>query len=68
VNTSNIAVISSGVLWLVLLAAVPPLVLHCCCRAPEPKPPQVTAAICEALQRSFIFRGIPEQLLVEVRI
>lgn len=38
------------------------------CRAPEPKPPQVVAAICDALQRSFIFRGIPEQQLVEVSV
>lgn len=36
-------------------------------RQPEAKPAQVTASICEALQRSYIFRGMPEQLLAEVR-
>lgn len=34
--------------------------------APELKPPQVTAAICEALQRTVTFRGIAEQSLAEV--
>jgi hypothetical protein len=44
--------------------------LLCCTpssRQPEAKPAQVTASICEALQRSYIFRGMPEQLLAEVR-
>lgn len=36
------------------------------CRVPELKPPAVTAAICEALQRSITFRAIPEQHLTEV--
>jgi hypothetical protein len=36
------------------------------CRGPELKPPAVTAAICEALQRSITFRGIAEQSLAEV--
>ncbi len=31
-----------------------------------PKPPDVTAAICEALKRSFVFSGISEDLLKQV--
>ena len=31
------------------------------------KPQEVTDAICEALKRNFVFKGIPESLLLEVR-
>lgn len=30
------------------------------------KPPEVTRAIVEALQKNFVFKGIPENVLVEV--
>jgi hypothetical protein len=30
------------------------------------KPQEVTDAICEALKRNFVFKGIPESLLLEV--
>ena len=31
------------------------------------KPQEVTDAICEALKRNFVFKGISESLLLEVR-
>lgn len=33
-----------------------------------PKPPEVTKAIVEALQKNFVFKGIPEDVLIEVRM
>jgi hypothetical protein len=31
------------------------------------KPPEVARCIMEALQRNFVFKGIPDHLLLEVR-
>lgn len=39
------------------------------CRLPSclPKPRETTEALCEALKRNFVFAGISDKLLLEVR-
>jgi hypothetical protein len=37
-------------------------------RSAVAKPPEVARCILEALQRNFVFNGIPDNLLLEVRL